>query len=386
MTTIGTTRGRANAMWDFSWLERTYAGGGYEDWGKALDELVERGYDAVRIDCYPHLVGADPDRTWTMRPCWTQHDWGAPFDVDVTPGPALVGFLDACAHRDVSVMLSSWFRQDTTDQRLAVNTPELFAASWIATLELVERAGHLDRIAFVDLANEFALSRYNAYLYPRGTTAAYVNTASRLEPRLRAWVASTLALVRDAYPQLPLCYSFCTEYDTWEQQDVSAFDLLELHIWMTHPVTSSFNDGIGFDLGSSGDDPVGYETIAAKGEAYYRANTEALVADLAATIALAAAWSERASLPVVTTESWSIITYKDGPNLDWGWVKEGCQTGVDLALATGRWASLSTSNFCGPQYRGMWDDVAWHQAVTDRIKRTPGPAIELSTTRGRTAP
>jgi hypothetical protein len=45
-------------MWDFSWLERRWPGAGYEDWSQALDELVERGYEAVRIDAYPHLVAA----------------------------------------------------------------------------------------------------------------------------------------------------------------------------------------------------------------------------------------------------------------------------------------------------------------------------------------
>ena len=53
-------RGRplAITMWDFSWLERRWPGAGYEDWNVALDELAARGYDAVRIDAYPHLVAS----------------------------------------------------------------------------------------------------------------------------------------------------------------------------------------------------------------------------------------------------------------------------------------------------------------------------------------
>jgi len=46
----------ALTMWDFSWLERRWSGAGYEDWDQALTELVERGYNAVRIDAYPHLI------------------------------------------------------------------------------------------------------------------------------------------------------------------------------------------------------------------------------------------------------------------------------------------------------------------------------------------
>ena len=52
----------AITMWDFSWLERRWPGAGYEDWDRALDELQERGYDAVRIDAYPHLVALDAQR------------------------------------------------------------------------------------------------------------------------------------------------------------------------------------------------------------------------------------------------------------------------------------------------------------------------------------
>lgn len=33
-----------------------------------IDELVDRGYDAVRIDAYPHLVEKDLNRTWTIAP------------------------------------------------------------------------------------------------------------------------------------------------------------------------------------------------------------------------------------------------------------------------------------------------------------------------------
>jgi hypothetical protein len=57
-------------MWDFSWIERRWDDAGYEDWDRALDELRERGYDAVRIDPFPHLLSTDPHKTWTLLPEW----------------------------------------------------------------------------------------------------------------------------------------------------------------------------------------------------------------------------------------------------------------------------------------------------------------------------
>ena len=48
---------RAITMWEFSWIERRWPGAGYEDWDRALDELAERGYNAVRIDPFPASAG-----------------------------------------------------------------------------------------------------------------------------------------------------------------------------------------------------------------------------------------------------------------------------------------------------------------------------------------
>jgi len=40
----------AIAMWDFSWLQRHHRLGEFEDFDHVLDGLVDRGYNAVRID------------------------------------------------------------------------------------------------------------------------------------------------------------------------------------------------------------------------------------------------------------------------------------------------------------------------------------------------
>lgn len=56
----------AITMWDFSWIERRWDGAGFADWDDALDQLVERGYDAVRIDAFPHLISAAPQKEWLL--------------------------------------------------------------------------------------------------------------------------------------------------------------------------------------------------------------------------------------------------------------------------------------------------------------------------------
>src|SRR4051794_9070393 len=96
MALTGVRRPHALTMWGSSGLERRWPGGGYEDACKALDELVERGYDAVRIDAYPHLVRAGASKSWTLTPVWTEHDWGAPHELAVSVQPALVDLVAGC--------------------------------------------------------------------------------------------------------------------------------------------------------------------------------------------------------------------------------------------------------------------------------------------------
>ena len=116
-------RPRAISMWEFSWIERRWSGAGYEDWDQALDGLVERGYNAVRIDPFPHLLAAGPHRAWTLWPEWNTQLWGSPDVNRITLLPALTGFLARCRRRQIRVGLSTWYRKDDADTRMQITTP-----------------------------------------------------------------------------------------------------------------------------------------------------------------------------------------------------------------------------------------------------------------------
>ena len=375
----------AIAMWDFSWLERRWPGAGYENWDVALDELVERGYDAVRIDAFPHLVAATTERdAFTLVPVWDQHDWGSPLPVQVAPGAALVEFVGACAARGVKVALSSWFREDADNLRMEVTSGAALGQIWIDTLVLLDRAGLIDALVYVDLCNEWADPTWAPYLYD--WTGTRPDRALRSSARVQEWTNTALSVVRDSFPQLPLCFSASDELALWRDQDVSQFDLLEPHIWMAHDVQRGFYAELGYDMHGSLWDRRQYETLARRAPQLYRDREKEWKDALDADIAGAAQWSQASGLPLVTTECWAIVNWKDGAALDWEWVKDLCAHGVRTALATGRWMGVATSNFCGPQYRGMWRDVTWHRELTDEIKNASiatsnGPSVLTSTNR-----
>ncbi len=361
---------RAITMWDFSWLERRWPGAGYEDVDQALDELVDRGYDAVRIDPYPHLLAQDGTRSWRLLPVWDQNDWGAPGPVDVRVRPHLEEFVGKCAERGVLVALSSWFRPDTTDARMAIHTPDDLAGVWSTTLDVLAEAGLSSSILYVDLCNEYPLPLWAPWLRQP--------SPSRQDPEVHRWMTDSLATLRTAHPDVPACFSFATELRSWREQDVSCHDLLEPHIWMGHPEVSDFYDRVPYDLENCVFDPEQWRNLVANGETLYRADPEHWQRRLIGAIEDMAEWSRSTGKPLVTTESWAVVNYKDWPGADWGWIRELCELGVRTAAATGRWAALCTSNFAGPQFRGMWRDVAWHRRLTDHIRGSPGPMVPPS--------
>ena len=357
---------RAITMWDFSWLERRWPGAGFEDWDVALDELTERGYNAVRIEAYPHLVGVDPTKEWVLDEVWNQQDWGSPDRIKVQVQPALNEFIRKCGERDIRVGLSSWYRTDTTHQEMTITTPEIMAERWINTLKTIEEAGLLDNILYVDLCNEWPGNIWAPYfnaLYPK------VYWGQWDAPESMEWMQKAIALVRAAYPDLPLVFSTDSQ-DLWRfKNDLSYFDLVEHHIWMANQNQGEFLKDIDYKNGRF--DPQAYKNVQANAERIYRERPDYWSGLLIKQIGAMAETARGIGKPLITTECWGIIDYKDWPMLNWDWVKELCEMGVKEAAATGQWVGIATSNFCAPQFVGMWRDVEWHQRLTTLIKSSP---------------
>jgi hypothetical protein len=349
----------AITMWDFSWLERRWPGAGYEDWDEALDGLVERGYNAARIDPYPHLIHADAGRTWELLPPWSTQDWGAPARVKVRVWPELETFLGKCRDRRIGVALSTWFREDTTNQRLLVPTPQHHARIWESTLSRIENAGLLDTVLYVDLCNEWPLDVWAPFFKPPKDEAGKWQKQASLR-----WMAAATSALRQRYPRIPLTFSFTTELLEWRGVDVSFLDFLEPHQWMIHH--NDFYERIGYAYQRF--EAAGYEAMVRHAEPLYRSDPDHWDASLVKGIHNLADWSRASGKALATTECWALVDYKDWPGLDWGYIKDLCDLGTRTAAATGRWWAIATSNFCGPQFRGMWRDVAWHQRLTSLIR------------------
>lgn len=351
----------AITMWEFSWLERRWPGGSYEDWDKALNELTERGYNAIRIDAYPHLIDENPIKEWTLLPLWDQYDWGSPGIIKVQIQPSLTDFIAKCKQHKIKVGLSTWYRQDVDNTRLKVDTPQKMATIWLKVLDIIKEKNLLDTILYVDLCNEWPASVWTPFFKAERKGHNWSIPASM------KWMKEAIDIMQAAYPQLPYTFSF----DHYEEgilakNSTPFLDFVEQHIWLASLNKGEFNNKVGIDWNnfSSGD----LKRLAEKSEPLYKNNKGYWDNILTTSINQFAADAKAVNKPLITTECWGVVNYKDYPMLKWDWVKGLCELGVTTAAATGQWVAIGTSNFCGPQFKGMWNDVAWHKRMTNIIR------------------
>lgn len=359
-TPSATKHPRAITMWEFSWIERRWPGAGYEDWDQALDELVERGYNAVRIDPFPHLIAADPHKTWTLRPEWNTQMWGSPDVNRIMLMPALIEFLGKCRDRRIMAGLSTWYREDEANTRMTITGPEVMAANWVKTLDLISQAGLIDSILYTDLCNEWPGEDWAPFVKP-------MSYGDWNKPASIEYMKKAIALVRAKYPHMPLLFS-CAENtpERYLEHDLSDFDLMDPHIWMVQQNGGEFYQLTDYKYERF--DAKGYTNLSLMADGVYRARPEYWQKLLVNTIDRHAAVSRKMKMPLITTECWGIVDYKDWPLLKWDWVKDLCLLGAQRVATSGQWLAIATSNFCGPQFVGMWRDKAWHQRITSAIK------------------
>ncbi len=278
--------------------------------------------------------------------------------------PELHQFIAKCRDRGVKVALSTWFREDENDVRRRIADPSAMAAIWARTLDGIRRAGLLDAILYVDLCNEWPGPLWTPFLQPPLDWGAWP------DPRAMGWMRAAIAAIRADYPDLPLLFSTNgAEADDYVRNDIGFLDAIEHHVWMASENGDEFNKRVGYNYERFS--PDGYHKLQRAAAALYAERPDhwrKLLTDKIGALAVAA---RRAGQPLMTTECWAIVDYKDWPLLPWDWVTQLCAAGTLAAAATGQWAAIATSNFCGPQFVGMWRDVAWHRHLTAVIKAGP---------------
>ncbi|MDP7396961.1 MAG: cellulase-like family protein [Lentisphaeria bacterium] len=374
----------AIAMWYVSWLWRRYPGGGFEDWDRALDELEERGYNAVRIDAFPHLVARDRDGrsvdVFHVPAYLSEYPWPIwrnQQPIDINHREALVEFVSKCRDRGIYVALSSWMHDAEPGRCEQVEGVAGLVGIWDETLTLLADNDCLGPVIFVDMLNEYPLWHGMEWLRKElralgALGRPELDSSCRYSPEQKAFyrtfISDVLGELKAKWPALDFCTSQTQNYWGKEEMDMdySNFDLLDVHCWIVQH--NEFTDDTGyFEHIHRRREDTHWAESCQKMIAKWAANRDAYADWLDGKMEEMAAVAGQWKLPLANTEGWGPIMWTEHAALDWGWVRESAEIVAALGAKHG-YAINCTSNFCMPNFPGMWADADWHRQVTAVIR------------------
>jgi hypothetical protein len=383
----------AIAMWDFSWLLRHHRMGEFENWDKVLDELVERGYDAIRIDCFPHLIAANnqgivDEEFFCPKEDWTPALWGNQYSVSIRPRQALLEFLPKCREKGIRVGLATWFSGHGTGRNTLFEDEEGLVRAWDETLRFLDDNNLLKDVLYVDVLNEYPLNHGFNWLHKAmladerkvGINDIQMETVGnehiwspdrgsfRTDYHL-GFLNRVIDKISDRWPEVDL-FASLTPYDDdlrWSSMaDISKFAALDMHLWFV--LGKAFNKATNYweyilpfknDVQFS----KGYSLI----RTYWKENRQKSIDWMKKQICLVESTAKNLNIPYGNTEGWGAIAWNDHPELDWEFIKDSAEICARLGAEHGYMFNCS-SNFTHPQFPGIWHDVQWHKKVTSIIK------------------
>jgi hypothetical protein len=380
-----------NAMWDFSWLTQHYPGGAFADFDRAADALVERGFNTVRIDAFPLVIGALKSENETITlPGDPLANWGmSDRDREHAPVRELIEFMRAMKRRGLSVILSSWGKdcKEYPGRTTALAKDRAgFRKCWERTLDILGSADALDPVLYVDLDQEFPyFSPFQNELNELATKPAAnrsletaMEEAGQFEQGLTrlAWKPAQMDYVRGLfsemlpafqarYPRLRFTYSLTSFHKEVRALGLQLFDVLELHLWIHSP---RFDNRSGFNNLTKDRGARSYQDYAGRLVATLDTVGPMLVQEMRNKLAFARAWADEIAAPVVTTEAWGPWWHMDHPDLDWGWLRDWCEQCMTLAGEYKFWG-VTPWNYSHPYWKN-WADAAWYRKVNKRFLRS----------------
>lgn len=380
----------AIAMWDFSWILRHHRYGEFENWDKVLNELAERGYDAIRLDVMAQYVAADTDGTITeefrsVKNGWVPSKWGNDYTMSFRPREALLQFLPLCKKYGFRLALSSWFTNHNTGTRAIFNEEGGALRAWTETLGFLKQHNLLnDDVIYIDLLNEypkyhgydwfkkevnargnvnqFKLNNPNAFVPDNLDMGVQTGYNALQQKFIHDFGIELIAKVKARFPAYP--YQLSATYTTpIDGIDISRFGTLDYHLWFTAAADIPNWRALGGIDQSIDNRPAFRELLS-----FWNEKKREMTDWMDKAITAVADKANQHNITCGNTEGWGPVGWLDHPELNWGWVKEAANIAVDLAKKHDAYRYICSSNFTHPQFKGIWQDVKWHRNITSKIK------------------
>jgi hypothetical protein len=365
------------AMWDYSWLNAHYPGASFADFDRITDELLARGFNTVRIEAFPWIIGRQrsPQEIVTIpgNPLgtWGMSDRDRPHAV----AQELTEFMEITRRKGIYVILSTW---GCDCPEYPGKTPEEFLPVWEKTLAFLHERGLLGHVIYIDLDQEFPnFSSHKAKLNELGAAPAAANSAmaamsaagQRQPQRGLSWNDEQLDFVSNLfnrsiahfqrlYPAQRFTFSLTGFWNECRLLNLRCFDVLELHCWVNGP---RFYNRTGFSDMTKDRGQHDYADYQRRIDAAFSSVRPMLLHEMHQRLATAAGWASELSAPLTTSEAWGPWWHMDHPSLRWDWLRDWCAECNCLAGQYGFWGSTPW-NYSHPYWHN-WKDIAWYCEV-----------------------
>lgn len=403
------------AMWDFSWLMAQYPGGAYEDIERRVAEAAERGYNTLRIDCFPSRI-LEPQSTFPALdwvPGKNLPKWGEiakSYTCNVREKVAHLAEL--CRKEGIWLGLDSWdkaymFRSaklpflETSGAPSGlfgvpstINIPvgkeeQAFTAYgeiWAQALKLMREDGALERAVWIAPMNEVphfgsrgveAVGRIEHQPRNEGeTTLEATAELDTLYQRLNHSMGAPIH-AEIAKDKIPLSYSSLSA-ENYAARLTDIYDVVDIH-FMPEVILDD-DDKRAFEKAGHGA-PYGafqdFEEMDLK--AYSAAWDNACRKHYLAMLERASNFFKTAlghttlasgkKLQAIVTEAYGPCYWPDSSAVSWEWYKRYNADAVRIVAAMDI-TGATLSNYGEPLFE-LWADVGWHWTGNNYFRSFP---------------
>lgn len=362
------------AMWDQAFLLRHQQGESFSDWDRVLDEAIERGFNTLRLDPMVESIDLDqPDQmlTWGALDYWPFLPWNWIRGITCPAGRWIIEFLHKAVERNLWVTFSSWWSHDESTPPGTVIPKNTLAGAelWVRFLRNLKREVGLDRVVYVDFANEmpyffpYLQDQLNSIAPTRGLGSDY---SSEQVNWLREQLDPPLAALQYEFPELRFTHSIHGD-PRWFSVGLKHLDCLDVHFYSD--ADSRWTSRSGFEEfsreGALFRTDQDYSAFSQRCTMAYRSVGPMLLQFQRERMASFSAWSQSIGAPITCSEGWSSWFYIDHADLDWGWLLNWSEQAIENAIACEFWG-VTPHNYCQPQFEN-WKDVRWHRRLNERF-------------------
>lgn len=379
------------SMWDFSWLHASHPGGAYADLERRVTEAGERGYNTLRVDCFPSRI-LEPESRFekNWNPVVDLPSWGrrsVDFTCDVRRKVAQLAEL--CRKHGLWLGLDSWDKDhmfgrapdslNGDNRPIAVADEEHafsgYGETWAQALKLMREDGVLERAVWIAPMNEVphfagrhlaSLVELPAQPLNEGETElSHSQTADAIYRRINRWMAEPIKaeVARDG---IPLSYS-SLGMENFSARLTDHYDVVDVHFMPS--VILDAADRHAFEALGPGAltgrfAGMGSSELQAFSQAWDHACRKHYPAMLKRVRDYHHTALQKLTLPsgkkltAIITESFGPCFWPDHPSVGWEWYKRYNADALRV-VAEMEFKGSSLSNYAEPMF-SLWRDVNWH--------------------------